>query len=210
MIYEAVDEGQSIRQGDIFRDIPRIDLSVAELPIVEQDGQRLVAWQNLLDEGLDLVTALIPIKRVSGIVITQDCDAANGQFISFAQIDKFVDVTKLDLSKQELGKQMLSLTTHARENLKWFYLPADEKMGFTEKMAADFRAIFALQRSDLQTMISLRNGRLNPVADEHFRETIAQYFRRYPYNEWYPLTKEELAAYEAKKGFTVSKYSWQV
>lgn len=41
-----------------------------------------------------------------------------------------------------------------------------------------------------------RVGRLNHVGTEHFRESLAQYFRRYPYDEWYPLSSEELREYQ--------------
>ena len=33
-------------------------------------------------------------------------------------------------------------------------------------------------------------------ADEHFRERLAEFFRRYPYDEWYPLEKAEFAEYK--------------
>jgi hypothetical protein len=53
-------------------------------------------------------------------------------------------------------------------------------------------------------------GRLNDVATEHFRESLGQFYRRYPYNEWYPLTPEEAAAYaDAKKLEAVELYEWQ-
>ncbi|WP_155996384.1 hypothetical protein [Verrucomicrobium sp. 3C] len=36
---------------------------------------------------------------------------------------------------------------------------------------------------------------MNGIADEHFRERIAEFFRRYPYDEWYPLNQDELQTY---------------
>ena len=38
MIYEAVAPDEPIRQGDIFRNIPRVDFSLAALPVMESDG----------------------------------------------------------------------------------------------------------------------------------------------------------------------------
>jgi hypothetical protein len=87
------------------------------------------------------------------------------------------------------------ITQQARINQKWFYLPPDEKVGFAQKMGVDFLVTLRVPRVDLETLRSLRKGRLNAIADEHFRERIAEFFRRYPYDEWYPLNKEELQAY---------------
>jgi len=54
----------------------------------------------------------------------------------------------------------------------------------------------------------LRKGRLNPVADEHFRERIGEYFRRYPYDEWYALDRDELDEYRRKYP-EVTPFPWQ-
>jgi hypothetical protein len=86
------------------------------------------------------------------------------------------------------------------QNLKWFYLPPDQTMGFTDRRAVDFLATLRVARQDLESARHLRRGRLNDVADEHFRERLAEFFRRYPYNEWYPFTKEEFDAYRRSMG----------
>lgn len=47
MIYEATELGDPIRQGDIFVGLPKIDLSLKQMLIVDQ-GQRLEArWQDI-------------------------------------------------------------------------------------------------------------------------------------------------------------------
>ena len=51
-----------------------------------------------------------------------------------------------------------------------------------------------VRRVELETLRDLRRGRLNFLADEHFRERIGEFFRRYPYDEWYALNREELGA----------------
>ncbi len=79
-----------------------------------------------------------------------------------------------------------------RANLRYFYLPASKENGFEDRMAADFRTIVQVAREDLERLKKLRIGRLNEIACQHFRETLSQFFRRYPYDEWYPLTGEEL------------------
>ena len=55
---------------------------------------------------------------------------------------------------------------------------------------------------------SLRHGRLNATAEEHFRERIGEFFRRYPYDEWYALDKEEMAEYR-KEYSDAESFQWQ-
>ena len=73
----------------------------------------------------------------------------------------------------------------------------DAKFGFDERKVVDFRSVLSVPRIDLENLRPHRLGRLNDVADEHFRESLAQFFRRYPVNGWYPLTSEEFDAYAA-------------
>ena len=101
------------------------------------------------------------------------------------------------------------ITQHARANYGWFYLPQDPTIGFTNRMAAEFSTVVRVAREDLGTMrAEHRIARLNKIATAHFRERLSEFFRRYPYNEWYPLTEGELEAYEADKG-PVEPYPWQ-
>ena len=81
------------------------------------------------------------------------------------------------------------------ENRPQVYLPPNKEIGFFEKMAVDFMMTLRVPRADLEELRDLRRGRLNEIADEHFRERISEFFRRYPYDEWYPLDREELKAY---------------
>jgi hypothetical protein len=53
-----------------------------------------------------------------------------------------------------------------------------------------------LPRGELGDLRKLRKGRLNITAYEHFRERIAEFYRRYPYDEWYPLDKAEMETYK--------------
>ena len=52
MVYETVDTHASIRQGDIFRDIPRADLSLGMLTVLD-DGNTLRdrTWREVLMES---------------------------------------------------------------------------------------------------------------------------------------------------------------
>ena len=104
---------------------------------------------------------------------------------------------------------MRLLTKHTQTNLRLFYLPADQSVGFRDRMAADFRDIMRVPRRDLEGMRDFRVGRLNETATEHLRETLAQFFRRYPYDEWYCLSKEEFQAYAEGSPELIEPYEYQ-
>jgi hypothetical protein len=76
-------------------------------------------------------------------------------------------------------------------------------------MAVDFRIVLPVKRQELERLKDLRIARLNHIACEHFRETLGQFFRRYAYNEWYPLTKEEFRCYAQDRDEPVAPYPWQ-
>ena len=77
-------------------------------------------------------------------------------------------------------------------------------------MAADFQSVLHISRAYLeQNVAALRLARLNQIADEHFRERLAEYFRRYPYDEWYPLDKAESEEYCRSKPEPIRPYPWQ-
>lgn len=48
MIYEFPDETEPIRQGDIFVNLPRIDFSLSEIILVNENSQRLVQWIDIV------------------------------------------------------------------------------------------------------------------------------------------------------------------
>jgi len=118
--------------------------------------------------------------------------------ITLCEIRQFCDIERKSQNTSAPKSWKNIITQQARINQKWFYLPPDEKVGFTDKMGVDFLVTLRVPRADLEALRSLRKGRLNGIADEHFRERIAEFFRRYPYDEWYPLNKEELATYVAE------------
>ena len=182
MIYEYPDSAAPIRQGDIFIRVPRVEVSMGSVPVLENDGSMMAReWREIaLDQ--DEVTAVLAIRPVAAIVATQDCDATRSQDITLCEIRPFCDVypTASQTSTPKAWKNIL--TQHTRVNQKWFYLPPDEQIGFVDKMAVDFMVTLRVPRTDLESLRELRKGRLNPVADEHFRERIAEFFRRYPYD----------------------------
>ncbi len=210
LIYEFPDTSSPIRQGDIFRALPRVELSLQDLSVVLEDQQTEVVSWEVLRHNPEPLTAIVGLRSVWAIVITQDCDTIRAPDISLCEVKPFVDVVKLAFEPKNAKEWVEQLKRQAILNLKWFYLPPDPTIGFSERMAVDFLATIRIQRVDLEESRHLRGGRLNVTADEHFRERLAEYFRRYPYNEWYPFNKDEFDAYKAKyPGESITPYPYQ-
>lgn len=195
MIYEFPGQDEPIRQGDIFIGIPRFDFALKKIAIVVEDYPEETSWESAAKEG-NSVTTIVEARPVTAIVISQNCDALRAPDINLCEVRNFQDVEPKSKETKKPKKWSRIITQQARLNQKWFYLPPDEKVGFTEKMGADFMVTIRVPRVDLEALRHLRKGRLNEVAVAHFRERIAEFYRRYPYDEWYPLNKEEMKAYQ--------------
>jgi hypothetical protein len=207
MIYEVPEESSPIRQGDIFTNIPSVELTEDPLTIVEDDGLRETTLEAVAASGQP-ASVVVPIQPVMAIVGTQECDALRAGSITLFRIRPFGDVE--DKAKTtKTSKFVAVVTQHARVNQKWFYLPADERRGIPEKMAADFREPIRIPRTTLERLRVYRVASLNGTARAHFRERLAEFFRRYAYDEWYALTKEEFEAYNKDKGGSVEPFPWQ-
>jgi antitoxin (DNA-binding transcriptional repressor) of toxin-antitoxin stability system len=167
----------------------------------------MASWLEVAQKG-EPVTIIVPVRPVAAIVATQDCDAIRGPDITLCEISNFRKVERKSKDTNSAKGWKNIITQHARINQKWFYLPPDQKIGFHDKMAVDFAVTLRVPRAELEELRDLRTGRLNPIADEHFRERIAEYFRRYPYDEWYPLDEEELKAYMQEYP-EVAPFPWQ-
>ena len=194
MIYESPQQADDIRQGDIFFLLPRIELSLDQILVVGEDENELVAWQDIAQRGPDPITIAVAARPVTAIVVTQDCDAQRATQIALCEIRELGKVVG-DLGST-LAKFVKNVPKQTRANLKWFYLPPDASVGIVERMAVDFQVTLSVARVDLEKFRSFRRARLNPEADEHFRERLSEFFRRYPVDEWYPFTKEEFAKYK--------------
>ena len=200
MIYEAVSTAASIRQGDVFAGIPRVEMSLSEISIIDESDQpAMVSWDDILKEKRDRISAVCAVRPVNAIVITQDCDALRAADITLCEIRPLAEV---DGAFKNPGKGpdwwAKMIPQQCQRNLKWFYLPPDPLAGYSERMAVDFRVCIRVSLQELQAMTHLRNARLNPEADEHFRERLSEFFRRYPYDEWYPLNRDEFNTYREK------------
>lgn len=208
MIYEFPNPDAPICQGDIFVGLPRVEISLKSLTILgENDSTELVPWNTIVQEGKE-ISAILGVKPVAAIVATQDCDTLRSPDITLCEIRDFQEVERRAKDCKTPASWMRTITQHARMNLKWFYLPPDARVGFVKKMAADFLVTIRVPRQDLWEHRHLRRGRLIHEADEHFRERLAEFFRRYPYDEWYPLDQNEFSEY-AKANPETPPRVWQ-
>lgn len=231
-MYSRISASEPIRQGDIFRWLPKIDvvLGAASLPIItelKEEGEKEVDWFQFANtplsadatSGSTVKTAAVTVKPAFGIVISQDCDASRCENVVFAEVKPLVEIGAFKTFKEPpAASKVISLVKdHTRKNQKWYFLNDSTDLGFERKMAVDFESIFDIKREMLVTHIEvLRIGRLDDeVAWPHFRERVAEFFRRYPYNEWYPLNAEEASVYEEdeKRGnpdyVLDPRYRWQ-
>lgn len=207
MIYEFPDQDEPIRQGDIFVGIPRFDFAMKRIAVVVEDHPEETSWESVAKEGRP-VTTIVQARPVTAIVISQNCDALRAPDINLCEVRNFREIERKSKNTKTPKSWMRIITQQARLNQKWFYLPADEKVGFTEKMGADFMVTIRVPRVDLESLRHLRKGCLNEVAKAHFRERIAEFYRRYPYDEWYPLNEEEMEVY--KRDYPDAKpWPWQ-
>lgn len=210
MIYDYPNNNEPIRQGDIFLGIPKVEIEFASgLPTCSAtDEMERIPWEDIVESG-GAAPALLPVLPVPAIVASQDCDARWGDSITLCEIKEFSEIEK-DAATAKPAGMVNIITRHARWKLKWFYLPPDETIGFDKKMGVDFFSTIRVPRVDLEKLIELRKARLKPVACDHFRERIAHFYRRYAYNEWYPLNKEEMEIYPNKDALKPSDwYDWQ-
>jgi hypothetical protein len=214
MIYESVNVEDPISQGDIFRNVPRVDFSLETMAVVEEDEEKIelhhTSWRDALEDATPTkpIPVVMTIKPVTAIVITQNCDAVRGEYLCLCEIGEYLSTTG-QKEPRNADKWQSLILKFSRSNSRYFYLPEDAQRGFTERNIVDFRVILRMPRVDLEGLKDHRIAKLNKEANEHFREALAHFFRRYAYNEWYPLTKEEFAAYAADCPEPVAPYLWQ-
>lgn len=207
MIYDFPDPKEPIRQGDIFIGLPRFDFSLKRMPVVVDDHSEEWSWEDIALAGKP-VTTIISARPITSIVISQNCDTIRAPDINLCEIREFKDVEGKSKETKKAKSWVKIIIQQARINQKWFYLPPDEKIGFQSKMGVDFLVTIRVPRLDLENLTHLRKGRLNNMAGEHFRERIAEFFRRYPYDEWYPLDNNEMEVYQREYPET-KPYPWQ-
>jgi hypothetical protein len=211
VVYDLLETDCPIRQGDIFYPLPYTEVSLNNIQSLQKNDRAEMAvavsnWDGLLErEEIVIITAL---RKTWGIIASQNCDASRIPNISLFQIEQYHTVNPTPPTNPK--KWITTLTERACKNASWFYLPIDERLGIHDRMIVNFHKVFQIPRADLERNIKLRKGRLVDVAYEHYRESIAQYYRRYPYNEWYPMNREEAALYvDSGKCVSDDLYAWQ-
>ncbi len=115
MIYEFPNQTDPIRQGDIFIGLPRIEISLSSIVIVEESGERVAKWEELASQT-DPINIIVPVRSVAAIVATQDCDAARSRDITLCEIREFRDVERKSKDTTSPKKWKNILTQHARIN----------------------------------------------------------------------------------------------
>src|SRR5215212_7743892 len=106
MIYDTTEISDPIRQGDIFTGLARVEIDdLYELPIMTDDGILVQSWLDLSND----VEAVVSLRSVTGIVISQDCDAARAQDISFCEIRPFHDVERDAINAADTPKKWVRL-----------------------------------------------------------------------------------------------------
>lgn len=194
MIYLQPKGEDPIRQGDIFVGLPRIDISLKRVLVLVGNETKQTSWAQLAPGGKP-VSIIVPVRPVAAIVASQDCDALRAPDLTLCEIRPFREVERKSRETQTPQGWKNIITQQARLNQKWFYLPPSPDVGFSDKMAVDFLVTLRVPRAELEELRELRKGRLNDIAEAHFRERIAEFYRRYPYDEWYPLDPVEMAEY---------------
>lgn len=212
MIYDFPSTDEPIRQGDIFIGVPKVDIDFASgLPTLSPlEGEvEKIPWEDIVRSG-ESTPAVLPVAPALAIVASQDCDARWAADITLCEIKEFSQIEKNYGEISKLKKRVNFVTRQSCINLKWFYLPSDERIPFKKNMCVDFLSTINLPHEELESLIGLRKARLKLVAYDHFKERIAHFFRRYAYNEWYPLNKEEMQSYAKEHALEPSDwYPWQ-
>ncbi len=195
MIYEYPPPDANIRQGDIFLNMPRITLSLSSLAVVRENEElEAVPWNEVVTEERE-VTATVGVMPVMAIVASQDCDAQRKNAVMLCEIKDMENIHPSIERKTTLKTKVEELQTQLRKSHWWFYLPPDKQAGILNRMGVDFGSTISVSRDDLENMRHFRKARLNAVAYEHFRERLSFFFHRYAYNEWYPLSRDEVQFY---------------
>ncbi len=210
MLYEFPASSAPIKQGDIFIDVPRIEFELSpDLPILEEDHISSISWEELVRDKKD-VAAVLGITLVPAIVATQSCDAQRKEYVTLFEIKNLSEIPSFkDYQTQIPKKKVKNLLSNERKIHNFFYLPPDDDIGFEVCKAVVFSHTLRVARNVLEIIKDNRKGRLNDTAYEHFREKFSNYYRRYAFNEWYMLNKEELREYQYFPELTANQlYPW--
>src|SRR6266550_3586331 len=122
MIYETVAPAEPIQQGDIFRNIPRVDFSLSSLAIIDKDDEpKEMTWRDVLSsDPSEPISAVLAVKPVMAIVITQNCDAARGQTLSLCQVEDYLEAMNQSVPPKSAKAWQSLLMRMSRQNPRFF------------------------------------------------------------------------------------------
>ncbi len=220
--YTEVEEKTDLEQGDIFSSLPflTLDSTLMNEVIPVSDSElsfREIDLKDYVETSDDSRNIVIKADIQPGIVITQNCDILRSDYVSFCAIRRYTDIEKTDTSTNQSRKIEFLTKTYANKT-KYFYLPKSSAVGFSEKMAVDFSSIHQIKREVLTQLLQKRKCKLGEIPLEHFRSKISDYFKRFAYDGWYVLDKDEFQVYydDQKKRNTppeelslINRYPWQ-
>jgi hypothetical protein len=125
--------------------VPRVELSLSQLPVVDGLQTRRATWSDIVRdtvppgtlEGPQPIAAIVAVKPVLGVAITQNCDAARARDIGLCQVAKFLTVAGQKEVPQNAKKWQSLIIRMVWTNPILFYLPAAPEFGLSDCMAAD-------------------------------------------------------------------------
>ena len=199
-IYEELNEEISINQGDIFLNLPFVQIDDAK--ILTFNGEKGVEKDLSKHTYKDQINtkAITKLKVLPGIIISQNCDILRSEYLSFCAIRPLEEVDgtyKNDFAKKsDLDKKKIDyFTKKYKFQEKYFYLPIDKTKIFQTRMAVDFSTIFQVKTEVIKKLLKGRKLKLNKIASTQFRQKMSNYFLRFVYDPWYPLNKDEFEVY---------------
>jgi hypothetical protein len=209
MIYIYPDANDKVKQGDIFLGIPKVICPPSFSVVGENNGTEVLPWEDVVREGKE-ITAIVGITSAIGIVASQNCDVERAPNIMLCEILNVGEIHRSITAKNTQQNIIKEIFSQLAKSSSWFYLPRDDKAGFSDRMGVDFMSTFSIPREQLNQWRRYRKARLNHEAYEHFRERLSFFFHRYAFREWYPLNKEEIEYYPNYNVLTADDFlPWQ-
>lgn len=195
--YKTPSTEDDLNQGDIFISLPFVQLeSKIVTQMIESDNELkdidISSYVPDEDQKTDLVVASIIWKP--GIIISQNCDATREEYLSFCEIRKLEDIDKdyAQIIHKTIERKIDYLSRKEYQHqFKYFYLLQDQGIFDGNKMAVDFRRIYQVKKEIIDALKNKRTIKLGGRSLDHFRSKLGNYFKRFAYDGWYVLNKEE-------------------
>lgn len=194
MIYRSVLPQREIRQGDVFHNLPFVRFDLEDLSVISNENSVIqTSWREITQDEIPIITSL---EKKFAIVISQDCDCLRNTYVSL------VLIRPLNRNISSVKSWMKEIIKINQKEPSKMYLPSDSNFNILERMFIDFSTTFNILRENLNANRALRICRLNNEALEHFQEKLGNYFRRYAFDEYYPLNNQEMDEYEKWRNST--------